>query len=132
MLFNRTVRTLVPSMISKPNTKAVKKQPTTQGKPLPLPILQPGDNVRFHDGSIWTRRAQVLAKAPEPRSYIIKADKNTTIRRNRCHLLKTTEQYNLSDTSDLESLLQTNETSEDSDNTIAYEEEEQFEENEQN
>ena len=129
MMFNRTVRTLVPSIKSK--TKSTTKSASSQQQQhkqqgQPLSTLKPGDNVRFHDGNSWSRRAIVLTKCKEPRSYIVRTDKNTTIRRNRRHLLKTNEQFDFNEnfsSDDNESLLY--ETSEDSDATIAYDEEEE-------
>ena len=124
-LFNRRVRTLIPSINTKPKSSEVTKTSSTQqGRPLPL--LQPGDNVRFHDGNSWARRATVVSQCKEPRSYRIRTDKDTIIRRNRRHLLKTTEQFNLSDNSDVESLLKDNEEDEDSDSTtVPYREPEE-------
>ena len=114
-LFNRRVRTLIPSINTKPKSSEVTKTSSTQqGRPLPL--LQPGDNVRFHDWNSWAR----------PRSYRIRTDKDTIIRRNRRHLLKTTRQFNLSDNSGVESLLKDNEEDEDSDSTtVPYREPEE-------
>lgn len=106
MFFNRTIRTLVPSINdNRRTTKSSKK--TIDGRKT-LPKLQPGDNVRFHDGNSWSRRAKVVKEAPEPRSYFIKTDKQTTVRRNRRHLLKTNEKFDLDDSSDQESLLREN------------------------
>ena len=120
MFFDRTVRTLIPSL-NKQQAKPTKPTKKTSDLGKLLPNLQPEDSVRFHDGNSWSRRAKVVAEAPEPRSYIIKTDKHTTIRRNRRHLLKTNEQFDL-DSSDLESLLPADEVSSDgSDGTVAYE-----------
>ena len=101
LFFNRNIRTLVPTLATDNNQVQKVSSPkppkqTTKGKP--LKELNPGDPVRFHDGSSWSRRAKVISRTSEPRSYLVLTDKNTTIRRNRRHLLKTSE--NFSDFSD--------------------------------
>jgi len=132
LFFNRTLRTLVPSIKTPEKQHQNRKQEKpetstnpTQGKP--LEPLQPGDSVRFHDGSSWSRRAKVISNTKEPRSYLIRTDKHTTLRRNRRHLLKTTEHFDdLSDSSDAESLIHDEnpnvlQQSSDSDATVRYE-----------
>ena len=131
MFFNRTIRTLVPTIITKSTQQnCVSKPFKQQNKGKPLETLAPGDAIRFHDGTTWSRRAKVIEKTQEPRSYLIRTDKNTTIRRNRRHLLKTNEHFgNFSESSDAESILRDSdqqqqqqvESSNDSDITVRYE-----------
>ena len=46
------------------------------------------DAVRIHSGKSWSRLGVVVRKHKNPRSYVIKTDKGTFIRRNRRDLLK--------------------------------------------
>jgi len=58
-----------------------------------------------------------MDKLPEPRSYTVKTDKGTILRRNRKHLLKTQETF-YSDTESYSSLIYNEDTDYDSDATI--------------
>lgn len=86
--------------------------------------MEPGDSVRIHNGTHWTRTGKVIDCTQEPRLYLLRTDKNTVIRRNRRQLLKTAETFNhLSDSSTTGSLIENdtpNESSVDSDATIPY------------
>jgi len=55
--------------------------------------LSIGDSVRFRQGDLWSRQGKVVNIRPEQRSYDIKTDKDTMLRRNRRHLLKTNEDF---------------------------------------
>ena len=58
----------------------------------PLPELQPGDVVRIQDEQCKKplKSAVVKGKTEKPRSYIVSSD-GVDYRRNRRHLIKTTE-----------------------------------------
>ena len=56
------------------------------------------DNVRIHDGKSWSIKEKVSKISGHPRSYLIKTNKGTTLRRNRRHiLLDQTSDYNVDD-----------------------------------
>lgn len=59
----------------------------------PLSALQPGQSVTVKlDGEkSWKTPAKVIAKAQEPRSYLIQTDQGTVARRNRRHLQEVPE-----------------------------------------
>lgn len=59
--------------------------------------LGEGEVVRIRDGT-WARKAKVIL-AVQPRSYQVVTEDGTVLRRNRQHLLKTTEHF-VPDTSD--------------------------------
>lgn len=56
----------------------------------PLSSLNPGDEIRVRHENTWNPGI-VESKADTPRSYVIRTDKGQKLRRNRRHLLKTTE-----------------------------------------
>ena len=56
----------------------------------PLPELNPGDQIRVRNENLW-EPGMVQSKADTPRSYNISTDRGQQLRRNRRHLMKTTE-----------------------------------------
>ena len=96
MFFNRAPRTLLPAItnaIPANQVKAAPLPPQTQ-QPCNLHKLQTGDSVRLHDGKSWSTRGHVTSKVPQPRSYKVLTETGRTVRRNRKHLLYTTENCN--------------------------------------
>lgn len=55
----------------------------------PLKQINVGDTVRFKNDQFW-QKAMVVAKSPQPRSYVIQSGQQT-FRRNRKHLIQTPE-----------------------------------------
>ena len=51
-----------------------------------LSKLQMKDKVRLHDGKAWNIKGIIIDTSQHPRSYIIKTDKGTIVRRNRKHI----------------------------------------------
>ncbi|KAL4711392.1 hypothetical protein ACJJTC_016146 [Scirpophaga incertulas] len=56
--------------------------------------LKPDQNVRMKDGNIW-RKAKVLKKAEENRSYWVQVNNGGTYRRNRAHILDASDRSSL-------------------------------------
>lgn len=52
------------------------------------PPLQPGDTVTSFAGPLEQEKATVIARAPEPHSYIIQTEPGGVVRRNRRNLRK--------------------------------------------
>uniref|UniRef100_A0A8C5MNF8 Gypsy retrotransposon integrase-like protein 1 n=1 Tax=Leptobrachium leishanense TaxID=445787 RepID=A0A8C5MNF8_9ANUR len=54
----------------------------------PLSVLYPGQSVRvkLDDETRWRTPATVVERSPEPRSYVIRTEGGTVVRRNRRHL----------------------------------------------
>jgi hypothetical protein len=71
------------------------QQPTSTAKydktARDLPKLSVHDNVRFNEKNSCSRKGTVIEIADTPRSYHVKTDRNTIIRRNRRHLIPTSE-----------------------------------------
>ena len=117
MFFNRSPRTLLPSITDKcpsPSKPSKRSNPPTvasgnsQSSGKELPELRPGDKVRLRDGKTWSRKGRVVRKADQPRSYLVKSNGNI-LRRNRRHLLKTTERFD-SDSDSSSSLISASKT----------------------
>ena len=101
LLFGRKLRTQLPTTaaVLKPHTpnerqvqdKLVKRQETAKyhhdnhARKMPLKPLEPGALVRIHDGKEWIP-GEVVEKDPLPRSFRVRTEDGTTIRRNRSHL----------------------------------------------
>ena len=90
-LMNRHLRTTLPS----PNQylKMSYNQHAKDLKP-----LSPGQTVRLHQNKSWSRKGIVLDSNADRRSYKILTDKNTIITRNRRHVLKSKENFEIDDT----------------------------------
>ena len=67
-----------------------------------LPILKPGDQVRF-DTPNGLKAAVVISKRNEPRSYLIRTTTGMVLRRNRRHLYLSHGHQGLTNESDIES-----------------------------
>ncbi|XP_077502555.1 uncharacterized protein LOC144113381 [Amblyomma americanum] len=93
----RRLRTTLPECSIEKERPVVKHRQSSKGKL--LPPLQQGDTVRVRDGRQWSRKAMVLQKVA-PRSHIVRTDNDRLLRRNRQHLLRTQEHYNVTDDSD--------------------------------
>lgn len=103
MLMGRRTRTQIPVNESLLNPKydaskvraalkkkqQVQKQYYDQGAK-PLLELNPGDQIRVRNENSW-EPGMVESKANTPRTYNIQTDKGQLLRRNRRHLMKTTE-----------------------------------------
>jgi hypothetical protein len=98
LLYNRSLRTKVPSMKSQSVNPARQDLQARQQKQRfyydqhahPLRPLYPGDAVRVHNGQFW-EAAKVIGSHESPRSYNIVTDKGTELRRNRRQLIHTRE-----------------------------------------
>lgn len=60
-----------------------------------LPALNISQTVRFHQGKNWDHLGQVMQTHKTPLSYILRTDKDTTIRRNRRDLLPSKSEFKL-------------------------------------
>ena len=58
-----------------------------------LPELAVGDTVRIRAQNKWSTKAKVVQKHHTPRSYVVETEKGQVYRRNRQHLMRTTEQW---------------------------------------
>ena len=50
---------------------------------------------RVRNGESWSVKGKVVGKARQPRSYVVKTETGSTIRRNRRDLLTTPEKFEL-------------------------------------
>ena len=104
LFFNHPIRSTVPSMyVSKKGVNNNKKLNRTPFKVkstnrMDLPALKVNDKVRIHDGESWSIKGKVSKISEHPRSYLIKTNKGTILRRNRRHiLLDQTSDYDVDD-----------------------------------
>ena len=91
---NRAIRTNIPSLTHQLQTTTPPDDQTKihyDKSAKPLPELDIHDNIRFREGKTWCRKGKIIAHDANPRSYHVLTDKNTIIRRNRRHLLPTSE-----------------------------------------
>ena len=72
-----------------------------------LPSLIDGQSVRAGNGESWWVKGKVVGKARQPRSYVVKTETGSTIRRNRRDLLTTPKKFELREIPDYESELST-------------------------
>ena len=93
-LFNRYPRTLIPRIDS---TTTYQRQNDSHKHSINLNPLETGEVVRFRDknSNQWDRMGIVTEKYHTPRSYIIRTDKNSIIRRNRRHLLPSNNKFEI-------------------------------------
>ncbi|XP_077516843.1 uncharacterized protein LOC144127800 [Amblyomma americanum] len=96
LLQGRRLRTRLPDFSQEPKPPVKKRQQQSSGRPLHQ--LQPGQIVRVR-GQAWTQKAKVVEKVA-PRSYNIATEEGRTLRRNRQHLLATSEAFRHSSYSD--------------------------------
>jgi hypothetical protein len=102
LFYNQQVRTKMPVVVSKliPERAADNRQQLVHRQERQkeifdrtardLPPLKPGDVVRVRQDSELTRGV-VTAAHNSPRSYIVETERGSTLRRNRRHLIPTTE-----------------------------------------
>ena len=102
LLMNRRLRSslpmtgamLEPDVPQNVRTKLCQRQKQQKGtydkSAKTLCDLKPGDVVRYKKGRLW-KPAEVIGKNPNPRSYDIRTETGTILRRNRRHLRKTRE-----------------------------------------
>lgn len=95
LLMGRRIRSRIPDFTTRLHESVVKhKQKEDRGKR--LPDLQPGDVVRVRHDDGWTAKAQV-ENSVAPRSYKIITQDGREFRRNRQHLLTTSETFDAPD-----------------------------------
>ena len=108
---NRHLRTPLPSIRTEkvsptvPQSTKVKRYYNMHAKN--LPSLNDGQSVRVRNGESWSVKGKVVGKARQPRSYVVKTETGSTIRRNRRDLLITPEKFELREIPDYESELPT-------------------------
>jgi len=102
LLFNRRLRTklpvpvgkLVPTFVEATRPQLVERQRKYKvvhdRYARDLPVLQQGDVVRLQQKDRLVK-GEVVAKHNSPRSYVVKTESGSTLRRNRRHLIKTKE-----------------------------------------
>lgn len=91
LLYGRKLRAQLPDFSSHPRKPVCKRQ---QNKPgTSLKDLKSGDVVRMRGKGGWFEKARVTNCAG-PRSYTVQTERNRIYRRNRRHLLKTSEAFN--------------------------------------
>lgn len=90
LLQGRRLRSSLPDFGDQPGLK-VQKHVQTEHSRGPLPPLEEGQVVRVKKGW-WSKKAKVVAKT-RPRSYQVLTEDRRVIRRNRQHLLPTSEPF---------------------------------------
>ena len=93
------VETNVPSVLNK---KQQEQKCYYDRNTKPLKPLKPGDQVRIRSDKKRWEPGLVESKRPEPRSFNIKTDSGSILRRNREHILKTEENRTKQQQFDLE------------------------------
>lgn len=91
-LMNRELRTCIPKMISS-HDNYIKEHYDKNARD--LPPLHINDTVRFQENNRWGRVGKIVDIDNSPRSYIIHTDKDTTIRRNRRHLIPSSSKLSI-------------------------------------
>ena len=99
ILMKRKLRTNLPSLqkASSPNAKFTRNNAKQNYDGIELPKLRIGDTVRIYDHKSWSRQGTVIQKHNSPRSYNVRTNKGTVIRRNRKDLLKVQNNHNHSE-----------------------------------
>ncbi|XP_077551245.1 uncharacterized protein LOC144164877 [Haemaphysalis longicornis] len=90
LLQGRRLRTPLPDFSEQPRITVRKHQQQEQPRRSLVPLGE-GEVVRIRDGT-WARKAKVI-RAVQPRSYRVVTEDGKVLRRNRQHLLKTTEPF---------------------------------------
>ena len=85
---NRNLRTTLPSL-----SQLLEQSCNRNAKNL-APLNQ-GQSIRTHQDKSWSRKGIMIESGTPRRSYKILPDKNTLIRRNRRHILKSNEIFKL-------------------------------------
>jgi hypothetical protein len=102
LLFSRSLRTKLPVLSESLQPKLTGDRDELRERQLKqkyyydrntrhLPNLQTGDVVRIKHNAKWVR-GTVTGLHTSPRSFLVKTDSGTILRRNRRHLIKTSEQ----------------------------------------
>ena len=110
-LTNRHLRTPLPSIRTEkvsptvPQSTKVKRYYNMHAKN--LPSLNDRQSVRVRNGELWSVKGKVVGKARQPRSYVVKTETGSTIRRNRRDSLITPEKFELREIPDYKSELPT-------------------------
>lgn len=94
LLQGRRLRTPIPDF-QDATRQLVKKHRQNMPMGTRLPPLQRGQVVRVQ-GDTWSTKARVISRM-RPRSYVVKTEKGSVIRRNRQHLLATREPFSSSE-----------------------------------
>ena len=98
-LFNRNVRTTLPSLVqSFPTTSNVKNSDRVLNKKhRDYPSINPDSVVRMRIDSDknWEKKGLVVEKCSEPRSYNILNEKGNIVRRNRRHLIPCYDEFKI-------------------------------------
>ena len=110
LMFNRQIRTTLPIAKTRNSYKSLSKREEKRDRGHDLPELKQGDIIRYRKDRSWSRKGKVIRKSTQPRSYKIMTDKGTVIRRNRQHLLLTREAFEESGTTDVDSIISSEET----------------------
>ena len=97
---NRQPRTVIPSLCLHQqkqsnypvqiSQKAIDRYISTESH---LPELDPGQTVQRRRNKKWERKGRVISKSEKPRSYRVETEKGKFLRRNKRHLLKTSETF---------------------------------------
>ena len=108
-LMNRQLRTVIPSLsLQQQNQsnypvqisqKATDRYNSTASH---LPELHLGDTVRLRKNKRWERKGRVISTSEKPRFYHVETENGKRLRRNRRHLLKTSETFSAKSPSDFE------------------------------
>ncbi|XP_065297998.1 uncharacterized protein [Dermacentor albipictus] len=97
LLQGRRLRTPLPDF-NPMSATVVKKHQQRSYHRRTLPDLSNNDAVRL-SGTWWARKAKVVGSAG-PRSFYVRTENNTVLRRNRRHLLATKESYEVGSSDD--------------------------------
>ena len=99
-MFNRRVRTLLPSMkeCSKPSSLPKQSRGSHEQYDrgvVDLKPISPQTTARIYskEKKNWGRKGKVVSKSSQPRSYNVLNENDNVIRRNRCDLIPTNEKY---------------------------------------
>lgn len=91
ILMGRRIRSRLPDFTDGLKVSVSKHQQNPL-RGTPLKVLQPGDTVRLQQNSSWATTAKVQ-DVVGPRSYRVLTEDNQELRRNRQHLLRTSEDF---------------------------------------
>ena len=91
ILYNRPIRTLIPSVASNTNNSCSSDETPVREKPITdEKSLTPGASVRirYDTDKSWEKKGVVVGKRKEPRSYNVLNEKGNVLRVNNKHLMK--------------------------------------------
>ncbi|XP_049517133.1 uncharacterized protein LOC125942923 isoform X1 [Dermacentor silvarum] len=92
ILQGRRLRNTLPDVGTGPDHAIMKRSQTNRPGGL-LPPLETGATVRLRSKGAWTSKAKVLRSSGHPRSYDVTTEQGRLLRRNRRHLLLTSETF---------------------------------------